>query len=246
MSKKFFIAVAVAALSLAQGAKAQNLQVFYDFGEGRNYVTTTFEMYKADKWGDTFWFIDHYYNSTDGTYKSAVTNSGPANGSYFEIERGINFWQDTELKDLSAHVEYDGLITGGGFNMGTWCVGVKYFLHSEDFSKMLTLYAMYERFNGSRISSADVPVKFSAVWSINDVLGVKGLVFKGFADFWGNNQYFGADRAEWSFLTEPQIWYNLGEVFDSHLDVGGEIEISNNFIAKGFKVNPCAGIRWTF
>ena len=27
---------------------------------------------------------------------------------------------------------------------------------------------------------------------------------------------------------------------------GAEIEISSNFIAKGFKVNPCAGIRWTF
>ena len=94
MSKKIFIACAIAALAFAQGAKAQNLQVFYDFGEDRQYVTTTFEMYKADKWGDTFWFIDHYYNTTD---KSAVLlpNSGPANGSYFEIERGINFWQDT-------------------------------------------------------------------------------------------------------------------------------------------------------
>ena len=245
MSKKIFFACAIATLALAQGAKAQNLQVFYDFGENRQYVTTTFEMYKADKWGDTFWFIDHYYNTTD---KSAVLlhNSGPANGSYFEIERGINFWQDTNLKDLSAHVEYDGLITGGGFNMGTWCFGAKYFLHSQDFSKMLTLYAMYEQFNTNKISTADVPVKFSAVWSINDVFGVKGLVFKGFADFWGNNNNWGTETTTWSFLTEPQIWYNLGELVDNHLDVGGEIEISNNFVAKGFKINPCAGIRWTF
>ena len=245
MSKKIFFACAIATLALAQGVKAQNLQVFYDFGEDRQYVTTTFEMYKADKWGDTFWFIDHYYNPFNSDASSAVLlkNMGPANGSYFEIERGINFWQDTNLKDLSAHVEYDGLIVPG-FNMGTWCFGAKYFLHSADFSNMLTLYAMYEQFKSS--GSADVPVKFSAVWSMNDIFGVKGLVFKGFADFWGNNNTWGTETTTWSFLTEPQIWYNLGELVDNHLDIGGEIEISSNFAAKGFKINPCAGIRWTF
>ena len=243
MSKKIIFAAAVAALAFAQGAKAQNVQVFYDFGENRQYVTTTFEMFKADKFGDTFWFIDHYYNPTDNS--AVVTpNSGPANGSYFEIERGINFWQDTNLKDLSAHVEYDGLITGTGFNMGTWCFGAKYFFHSSDFSKTLTLYAMYEHFNSNKISQADVPVKFSAVWGINDIFGVKGLVFKGFADFWGNDSQFGTS---WSFLSEPQIWYNLlPNVFDGHLDIGGEIEISNNFVKKGFAINPAAGIRWNF
>lgn len=237
--RKLFVA-AFAVFALALGAKAQNLQVFYDFGEDRQYVTTTFEMYKADNWGDTFWFIDHYYNPFD-----SKVNMGPGNGSYFEIERGLNFWQDSKLKDLSAHVEYDGLIVPG-FSMGTWCFGVKYFLHSEDFSNMLTLYAMYEQFKPNGLSSADVPVKFSAVWSMNDLFGVKGLVFKGFADFWGNNNIWGTETTSWSFLTEPQIWYNLGELVDNHLDIGGEIEISNNFAAKGFKINPCAGIRWTF
>jgi hypothetical protein len=245
MLKKAILAVAFATLALGQWAQAQNLQTFYDFGHGRNYITTTFEMYKPDKFGDTFWFIDHYFNSTDASQK-LLANSGPANGSYFEIERGINFWGDTSLKDLSAHVEYDGLITGTGFNMGTWCFGAKYFFHSADFSKTLTLYAMYEHFNGNGISSADVPVKFSAVWGLNDLFGVKGLVFKGFADFWGNNNIWGADATKWSFLTEPQLWFNLGSTFDNHLDIGGEVEISCNFVSKGFLVNPAAGLRWTF
>ena len=36
-------------------AKAQtNLQIFYDFGEDRQNVTTTLEGYYGDKWGDTF------------------------------------------------------------------------------------------------------------------------------------------------------------------------------------------------
>ena len=242
MTKKIIFAAAVAALAFAQGAKAQNVQVFYDFGENRQYVTTTFEMFKADKFGDTFWFIDHYYNSTDPGKKINVKNSGPANGSYFEIERGINFWQDTNLKDFSIHVEYDGLITGDNFSMGTYCFGAKYFFHSADYSKTLSLYAMYEQFY--KLSTAKYPVKFSAVWGLNDIFGVKGLVFKGFADFWGNDSKFGTS---WSFLSEPQIWYNLlPNVFDGHLDIGGEIEISNNFVKKGFAINPAAGIRWNF
>ena len=248
MSTKPIIAVAVAALAFSLGAKAQtNVQTFYDFGKDRQYVTTTFEMFKGDKYGDTFFFIDHYYNSTDKAKKQLIQNSGPANGSYFEVERGINFWQDSDLKDLSGHIEYDGLITGSGFNMGTWCFGAKYFLHSSDFSKMLTLYAMYEHFNSNKISTADVPLKFTAVWSIANLFGVTGLTFKGFADFWGNNNIWAiGDKTSWSFLTEPQLWMNLGSVFDGHLDIGGELEISSNFVAKGFLLNPCAGIRWTF
>ena len=248
MSTKPILAVAVAALAFSLGAKAQtNVQTFYDFGKDRQYVTTTFEMFKADKFGDTFFFIDHYYNSTDKNLKTPIQNSGPANGSYFEVERGINFWQDSDLKDLSLHVEYDGLITGSGFNMGTWCFGAKYFFHSQDFSKTLSLYAMYEHFNSHGFSSADVPIKFSAVWGINNLFGVKGLTFKGFADFWGNKNIWNlTDTTNWSFLTEPQIWMNLGSVFDGHLDIGGEIEISSNFVSKGFLVNPAAGLRWSF
>ena len=39
-------------LLVAMSAQAQtNLQFHYDFGENRNYVTTTLEMFKPDKWG---------------------------------------------------------------------------------------------------------------------------------------------------------------------------------------------------
>ena len=248
MQFKHFAIVAFAAFAFAQGAKAQNLQTFYDFGKDRQYITTTFEMFKGDKFGDTFWFIDHYYNpfNDDATSANPVKNMGPANGSYFEIERGINFWQDSKLKDLSGHIEYDGLVVPG-FNMGTWCFGAKYFLHSEDFSKMLTLYVMYEHFKKDGLSTADVPVKFSAVWGINDLFGLKGLSFKGFLDAWGNNNIWGPDdETKFSVLTEPQLWYNLGDLFDGHLDVGGEVELSFNFAGKGFVCNPCAGLRWTF
>ena len=241
MSKKIIFAVAFAALVLAQGAKAQNLQTFYDFGKDRSYVTTTFEMFKGDKFGDTFFFIDHYYNSTKDNLKVNGASSA-INDSYFEIERGINFWQDTDLKDLSAHIEYDGSTWGAGI----WCFGAKYFFHSADFSKTLSLYLMYDLHRG--VGEADIPVKFTAVWGLNDIFGVKGLTFKGFADLWGLNTTFAnGNTANFSFLTEPQIWYNLGEVFDNHLDLGGEIELSYNFARhEGFMCNPCVGLRWNF
>lgn len=239
MSKKIFFACAIAALAFAQGVKAQNVQVFYDFGENRQYVTTTFEMFKADKFGDTFWFIDHYY--ADKAQRKAG-NASAFNGTYFEIERGINFWQDSNLKDLSAMVEYDGSSWGAGI----FCFGAKYFLHNADFSNTFTVALLYDAHIG--VGDADIPVKFSGVWGMNDIFGVKGLVFKGFIDVWGNNSAFAdGTSAKVSVLTEPQVWFNLGSTFDGHLDLGGEVELSYNFAGhKGFMVNPCAGIRWTF
>lgn len=239
MSKKTILAVAIATLALGFTAKAQNLQTFYDFGKDRNYITTTFEMFKADKFGDTFWFIDHYFadkDQRDAGVASAI------NGSYFEVERGINFWQDSELKDLSAHVEYDGSTWGAGI----WCFGAKYFLHSADFANTLTLYLMYDLHVG--VGEADVPLKFTAVWGCNDLFGAQGLTFKGFCDLWGNNSYWGENEmTKFSFLAEPQLWYNLGSAFDNHLDLGTEIELSYNFAGnKGFMCNPCLGLRWTF
>ena len=48
---------------IAVATKAQtNLQVHYDFGKDRSYVTTTLEMFKPDKWGNTFFFVDFDYN----------------------------------------------------------------------------------------------------------------------------------------------------------------------------------------
>lgn len=239
MSKKTILAVAIATLALGFTAKAQNLQTFYDFGKDRNYITTTFEMFKADKFGDTFWFIDHYFadkDQRDAGVASAI------NGSYFEVERGINFWQDSELKDLSAHVEYDGSTWGAGI----WCFGAKYFLHSADFANTLTLYLMYDLHVG--VGEADIPLKFTAVWGCNDLFGAQGLTFKGFCDLWGNNSYWGENEmTKFSFLAEPQLWYNLGSAFDNHLDLGTEIELSYNFAGnKGFMCNPCLGLRWTF
>ena len=240
--KKYLIAAAFAALCFAQGAKAQtNLQTFYD--AGREYATTTFEMFKSDNWGNTFFFIDHYY-STKGQNELSPARSA-INGSYFEIERALNFWQDTKLAPVSAHLEYDGSTWGNG----VFCVGANYFLHSKDYNNTLTLYAMYEHMTG--YGSADLPIKISAVWGMQDLFGVTGLRFNGFLDFWGNNTSYlglGVDDTHFSLLTEPQLWYNIGQHFNcENLHIGGEVELSYNFAGNnGFMCNPCVGAKWVF
>ena len=235
--KKLIIAAA-AALAFASVANAQtNLQTFYDFGRG--YVTTTLEGFYGDNWGNTFFFIDHYYADKANQY-------GPVNGSYFEIERCLNFWKDSKLANLSLQVEYDGLV-GGLFANSTFCFGLNYFLHSKDFKNTFNIALLYDvMFNGE----ADVPVKFSGVWGFQDLFGVSGLRFSGFIDIWGNNNNFKStgEYTKVSVITEPQLWYNIGKCIGiDNLNIGGEVELSYNFAGyEGFKCNPCAGIKWIF
>lgn len=241
MKKLFCLAASAAAMLFAQGAMAQvDLQVYYDFGKDRQYVSSTFEMFKADGLGDTFVFTDLYFADRA---KGKAGLSGAANGAYFEIERGINFWGETALKDLSAHIEYDGSTWGAGI----LCLGAKYCLHDSDFSNQVTFYLMYDRHFG--IGSADTPLKFTTVWGCAGLFGLEGLSFKGFMDVWGNNSVFAdGSSASWSLLAEPQLWYNLGRQFGvPQLNVGTEIELSYNFAGrKGLMCNPCLGVKWDF
>lgn len=242
------IIVAVAALALAQVASAQtNLQMFYDLGRG--YATTTFEGFYGDNWGDTFFFIDHYYAT-----KADRDNTGAGsaiNGSYFEIERNLNFWKDSKLADLSLHVEYDGASWGAGVA----CVGVNYFMHSEDFKNIYNVAVMYDHHIG--YGTASVPVKFTGVWGMQDIFGVEGLRFSGFIDIWGLDNSFDTDGnilngtekdTKITILSEPQLWYNVGKhIGVDNLNVGGEVELSFNFAGNcGFMCNPCIGTKWVF
>ena len=74
----------------ATKAKAQvNAQLFYDFGSDREFVTLTLEMFKQDKWGNTYFFIDHDFNYDK---LGGGKNVAPG-GTYLEIARCLNFWQ---------------------------------------------------------------------------------------------------------------------------------------------------------
>ena len=236
-------------------AKAQtNIQVMYDFGKDRQNVTTTLEMFKGDNWGSTFFFVDITH---DGKFqhKDGVDHSAPI-GAYTEIARSLNFWQNSKLGALSAHVEYNGGlgVVPGVFGYGInncWLFGAEYFLHSSDFKYTLTFEVLYKTIAQK---DQDVPMQFTIVWGCNDLLGVKGLAFSGFADFWWENNIWVENlvpvKTTGVFITEPQLWYNVGRHFGcDNLNIGGEVEIACNFTGnttKGWHVNPCLGIKWNF
>lgn len=268
----------IATLLVSGFAKAQtNAQVLYDFGSDRKFVTLTLEMFKQDKWGNTYFFVDHDFNlnqmtdpNTDKKYEHNISQGG----TYTEISRALNFWQNSKLKNLSLHAEYNGGIYKDYPINNAWLFGVEYFMHDKSFKNTLTLQALYKTI---RKKDQNVPMQFTAVWGCKDIFGVKGLNFSGFADFWwenhdskldkhGNVKEFLKDNdgnvikdkdgnpkakttAEHTvFTTEPQLWYNVGQHFGcNNLSVGGEVEISNNFGSNaGFMVRPCLGAKWDF
>ena len=245
MYKKFLVAVAVATLALAQAAKAQtNLQTFYDFGKNRGHFTTTLEGFYNDNWGNTFFFIDYDYNLNNSALGGGKDLPG---GSYMEIARCLNFWQNTPLSPLSLHVEYNG---GIGFPSQNFLVGLDYFLHSKDFNNTFNFKLLYKTF--SKGTTSALPLQFTFVWGMQDLFGLEGLRFSGFADVWGENVINcmeGSDKPrKVVFISEPQIWYNIGRLFGvPNLNIGGEVELSWNFAGyDGFYARPCLGTKWVF
>lgn len=246
------LGIAFAALTVA---KAQtNIQVLYDFGKDRKFVTTTIEGFYNDNWGNTFFFVDHDFNNRiDGKLFSP-------NGTYVEIARCLNFWQNTVMGGLSAHVEYNGGIYSKYAINNAVLAGLDYFIHSKDYRNTLNLKVLYKwiDYRDNPTFKSMVPMQFTVVWGLRDLFGAKGLTFSGFADFWWQDHMLYTDAAgnalanpEIShvvFISEPQLWYAVGQWFGvPQLNVGGEVELSFDFgSARGFWARPCAGVKWVF
>lgn len=211
-------------------AKSQNVQLHYDLGEGRNFFTTTVEMFKPDSWGSTFFFIDMDYSSDTRNVTNGVSLA------YWEIARSFKW---NENQKFQPRVEFNS----GVFKLdgdGPWIpiensllAGVERTFASADFSKILTLQANYKRIKDKE----DASFQLTAVWTIQMLEGK--LTFTGFADFWKEEMFWGTN---YRFLSEPQLWYNATK----NLSLGGEIELSNNFVADEFKVMPTLGVKYTF
>lgn len=266
MTSKAFAAVAAAVFCASGHAKAQtNVQVFHDFGKDRKHVTTTIEGFYADKWGSTFFFVDHDFNSRDADDKVYAPS-----GTYMELSRALNFWKGSPLAPMSLHVEYNGGVYEGYTVNNAFLFGAEWFMHSADFRNTLTLQAMYKHINYHGAYAPDgkkyrskLPLQLTAVWGMQGLFGVRGLSFSGFADFWweghtvypykgdkaaGYRDFNKVKRAEVVFLSEPQLWYNVGRHMGvDNLNVGTEIELSYNFgTGRGFFARPCLGVKWAF
>lgn len=237
MRKVIFAVFVFVALS----SQAQNLQVMYDFGSGRQHVTSTLEMFKPDKWGNTFFFVDMEFNGKDSQPSSA----------YMEIARCLKFWD----APFSAHLEYNGGLLNFDAPEGAvglpihnaYLAGVDYGWNSDDFSKFLNFKVLYKTIQAKNANS----FQLTGVWNLN-FLNNK-LTVSGFADFWREDNlnfsnatgdiFLIPTKTKFVFVSEPQFWYNVNE----HLSLGAEIELGTNFgTVDGFKVCPALGAKWNF
>jgi hypothetical protein len=213
--------------------QAQNVQLHYDFGNGRNYLTSTVEMFKPDKYGSTFFFVDMDYDLSNAKVKLA----------YFEIARDLKFWK----LPIAFHTEYNGGLGQDNLSLAyqinsAFLNGVSYVWNDNTFSKGITFIAAHKYISGKNEQS----FQLTAVWYLK--FWKNRLLFTGFADFWKekNNFFLNAPlgtETKFVFLTEPQLWFNVTK----HFAVGTEIEIASNFaLHKGFKVCPTLGLKYNF
>jgi hypothetical protein len=217
-------------------SKAQNVQLHYDLGNDRGYFTSTVEMFKPDKLGNTFFFIDFDYNV--GEVKGVSI-------SYFEIARCFTLGKSP----LSWHAEYNGGfgqwkagIASGAYSINNaWLTGLDYSWNAADFSRGFSLKALFKTIR----HKYEVSFQLTGVWYLNFA---KKFSFTGFADFWreDNIHTISATKKEttkYVFLSEPQLWFNINKTFS----VGSEVELSNNFGGlKGFQAMPTLGAKVTF
>ncbi len=220
----------MAIVAYGYASSSQNIQLHYDFGEGRKMLTSTVEMFKPDKYGSTFFFIDMDYGS-----EASGLDNGISLG-YWELARAFK-WNETQK--FMPRVEYNGGAFKWGKEDDQWSVienaylaGIERTWASADFSKILTLQANYKYIKDKE----DAAFQLTAVWTINMLDGK--LSFLGFADFWKEEMFWGTD---YRFLSEPQLWFNFAKNFS----VGTEIELSNNFVGAEFAVKPTIGLKWT-
>lgn len=223
------------------GAYAQNVQTHYDLGKGREYLTTTVEMFRPDKYGSTFFFIDMDYG---------VGGIDGVSLAYWEIARAITIGKTP----FAAHVEYNGGFGqfkatpfNGAYQINdAYLGGLEYSLNAKDFSRGLTIQTLFKSIRGKN----DASFQLTAVWYAN--FFKNKVTFNGFADFWKEDNAFVVggtpanpvlESTEFVFLSEPQLWYNCCKNFS----VGSELELSTNFAGnKGFMANPTIAMKYTF
>ncbi|MFO7939566.1 MAG: DUF5020 family protein [Bacteroidales bacterium] len=226
--KRFLLILFVLA---SLGSAAQNVQLHYDMGKDRGYFTSTIEMFKPDKWGSTFFFVDMDYN---------VGEVEGVSLAYLEFARDLKFWDGP----VAIHAEFNGGFgqfkisdeLNGAFTINNaWLGGLSYALNNEDFTRGITFQALYKNIANT---PDDKPHNFqvTAVWYMHFLDGK--LSFTGFADFWKQNQ----GSTDYVFLSEPQLWYNATE----NLSLGGEVELSQNFVSDEFEVMPTLAVKWNF
>ncbi|MGL5690834.1 MAG: DUF5020 family protein [Bacteroidales bacterium] len=227
MKKLLLLLVTLISINLS----AQNLQLHYDFRgtcdskAGDNYVTATYEMFKPDRLGNTFMFVDVDFNLKRG-------NIGLI---YTEIAREFTLGK----LPFAAHIEFNGGIANWGSIDNAYMAGVALPFNISKFH--FNTYVVY-RLNNYHVVSNDV--QWTMVWGgsfLND-----RMTFNGHFDIWSENKnrMTGRGGKQAVIHTEPQLWYN---VIVNKFSVGTEIEMTKNFYPYAdFTCYPTLAVKYNF
>jgi len=227
-------------LLIAARTGAQDLQLHYDFGQGRKYFTATLEMFRPDVLGYTFWFIDLDFNFPGHPRSMSA--------AYWEISRDFyipGLKNIHPFEELGFHLEYNdgftsfqdtGQYIGAASYNSVFLTGFSFPLYLGGSSVTAQLLCRLPR-------GMDVPdFQFTLVWT--SLLLNERVLFTGFADLWSQDKIAEPDRKELVFQTEPQLWY----LITAKIALGGEVEISHNFPLgpNDWEFMPTLGLRWEF
>ena len=191
--KRLFVLAAL--LAIVCYGKAQNVQLHYDFGgalydkdlHGRPVLTSTVEMFKADKWGSTYFFVDRIIPAKE--LRPAIGRL-PANC----VSGNLLFpYMSNYNGGASNSFSYNNAYLGGATY--TW--------NNPDFTKGFTLTAMYKYIQKHREPNN---FQLTGTWYVHFVKN--GLcTFSGFADWWRERTDYadGSHRNLFSW-PKPQFW----------------------------------------
>ena len=178
MFRKLFL-LAAFLLTAGVAAQAQNIQFHYDFGSylyqdqrvpgaERPNLTTTVEMFRPDKWGNTFFFVDMNYREKG------------INLAYWEISREFKLSNTPFL----AHVEYNGGLTNGFSFNHNYLAGITYAWNRPDFQAGFTVTPMFKYLANQKSPAS---WQLTGTWYYNFAGGL--MTTNGFADIWGDRNY---------------------------------------------------------
>jgi hypothetical protein len=205
----------------------QNLQLHYDFGKAYNgndkiermYFTSTLEIFKVDKLGSTFCFVDVDYDK----------ENGGASLAYFELARKFT----VHKSGLGLQIEFnDGT---PDYILQAWLGGITYPIKIGKFTLNTSL--LYRANKNSK--SPDAQITLSWYQSIfND-----RVLLTGFLDIWSQDNFTSTGK-DIVILAEPQFWY----VLNPHFSIGSEVEVSQHFFTfdGDLELMPTAAVKWIF
>ncbi len=202
---------------------SQNIQVHYELDSDRQYFVSTFEMFKPDDHGATYWFVDMEYNEPGNKTASLA---------YMEIAR---YFALPVTDAVQASLQYNDGLTSS-FPLGQiWLAGVSRTIDLPGLP--VTVDVLYRH----PVSTDSHDLQLTAVWFKPLVHGA--LAFAGFVDVWTMDKT-GADGKDWIVFSEPQLWWNLNE----YAAIGGEIHVQYNFpvVNDVWDVYPTVGVKWEF